>query len=203
MFLFKFPTGKCVLHTGDFRADPTMEEYPEFWNNKIDSVYLDTTYVYQYHETHHNSVIDHLIFWSSYLSKNYDFCTQSESMEKVIADVESHRKLHAGSNGRTLIVCGAYKIGKEKVWMSIAQTFNYKVWVDKERKRALECIGNRDILSVIVDSPIEADVHILTMGEINYKVKIYKISICRVNLSIDLPFIWSLVEIGNVLRYVW
>lgn len=44
MFLFKLSNNKCILHTGDFRANPLMEEYPEFWNHEISTIYLDTTY---------------------------------------------------------------------------------------------------------------------------------------------------------------
>lgn len=42
MLLFNV-NGKSVLHTGDFRACPSMEEEPLFWNYDIDSIYLDTT----------------------------------------------------------------------------------------------------------------------------------------------------------------
>lgn len=44
MFLFRFPTGKSILHVGDFRADPSMETWKELNRRPIDCLYLDTTY---------------------------------------------------------------------------------------------------------------------------------------------------------------
>lgn len=93
----------------------------------------------------------------------------------MLTDCEAYQKLHAAGTGRTLIVCGAYKIGKEKVWMAIAQTFNYKVWVNKERRKALECLDNPDIINVLVDNPIEANIHVLTMNEISYTVRMRRL----------------------------
>ena len=45
MLLFLLPDGQIVLHTGDFRADPTMESYPELLSNRVQTLYLDTTSV--------------------------------------------------------------------------------------------------------------------------------------------------------------
>ena len=35
-----------ILYTGDFRASPDMESYPEFWqlDFRVDTLYLDTSY---------------------------------------------------------------------------------------------------------------------------------------------------------------
>ena len=45
MLLFFLPDGQIVLHTGDFRADPTMESYPELLSYRVQTLYLDTTSV--------------------------------------------------------------------------------------------------------------------------------------------------------------
>lgn len=89
MFLFKLPNGECVLHTGDFRADPSMEEIPELWNYQIKTLYLDTTY----------------------LSVKYDFQSQSDSLDQAIAECDKFRIKNIGA--RYLIVCGSYVIGKK------------------------------------------------------------------------------------------
>jgi DNA cross-link repair 1A protein len=46
MFLFRFPNGKLILHTGDCRASPQLYAHPLLQPNQIDTIYLDTTYVY-------------------------------------------------------------------------------------------------------------------------------------------------------------
>lgn len=45
MLLFFLPDGQVVLHTGDFRADPSMEIYPELLSCRVQTLYLDTTLV--------------------------------------------------------------------------------------------------------------------------------------------------------------
>lgn len=148
MFLFKLKTGKCILHTGDFRASADMEEYPEFWNNDVHTIYLDTTY----------------------LSSRYEFDTQSDSIDKIVRYCREFVKTCSSSSGKPLIVCGAYKIGKEKVWLRIAQELGYKVWIDPERRKAMQCIQNEEIFNVLTQFVKDASIHVLSLMNTSYKV---------------------------------
>ena len=75
-----------MLHVGDFRACPQMEEYPSLWNNRIDKVYLDTTYC----------------------KPEYDFPSQEDAILTAKELIHQHLTQHP----KTLIVCGTYTIGE-------------------------------------------------------------------------------------------
>ena len=71
-----------------------MEEYPELWNNKIDQLYLDTTYC----------------------KPEYDFPSQ-QSVIKATVDLV---KKHLVKYPRILICAGSYTIGKSFIKKSQA-----------------------------------------------------------------------------------
>uniref|UniRef100_A0A182YE30 DNA cross-link repair 1A protein n=1 Tax=Anopheles stephensi TaxID=30069 RepID=A0A182YE30_ANOST len=144
MFLFRLPNGSNILHTGDFRASPEMEEYPEFWNFPIDCIYLDTTY----------------------LSSKYAFKSQWESVADAREAVSTFLKKHIGL--KVLIVCGSYLIGKEKVWLELAMATGMKVWTEPNRWKALKAIADPQHLALLVADPLQANIHVLAMKKLSY-----------------------------------
>ncbi|EDV98639.1 GH22402 [Drosophila grimshawi] len=145
MLLFKFSTGKCILHTGDFRASFEMESLPIFWNEpNIDLLYLDTTY----------------------LAKNYDFCHQSDSIYSACSLVQKFHEKNASK--RILHVCGSYLIGKEKVWLALAEEFGLRVWTEPHRRKAIDCLNWPELQLVLSDDPFDANLHVIGMGKISY-----------------------------------
>ncbi|XP_017965675.1 DNA cross-link repair 1A protein [Drosophila navojoa] len=145
MLMFKFTTGKCILHTGDFRATFEMESLPIFWNEpRIDVLYLDTTY----------------------LSKNYDFCLQSDSIDRICTAVRQFHEKNADK--RILHVCGSYLIGKEKVWLALVEEFRLRVWTEPHRRKAIDCLDWPELQLSLCDDPLEANLHVINMGKISY-----------------------------------
>ncbi|EDW83761.2 uncharacterized protein Dwil_GK13503 [Drosophila willistoni] len=145
MFFFKLSSGQTILHTGDFRANFEMESLPIFWNNpQLDVLYLDTTY----------------------LNKNYDFSHQSESIDRAVSLVKEFHNKH--KDKRILHVCGAYVIGKEKIWLTVAKEFKLKVWTEPHRRAAIDCLHLPDAETYLYDDPNEANLHVIGLGQISY-----------------------------------
>lgn len=108
MFLFRFPNGKLILHTGDFRAAPELLANPLLQPNQIDTIYLDTTYVDRVCEGEiHNTVL-----LSRYCDAQYRFPSQTEVIQSTVELVLEALK----TNPRTLIAVGTYLIGKERIF---------------------------------------------------------------------------------------
>ena len=113
LFRFSTPDGKHHLHTGDFRGHPRMECYPWLSGLKVDTLFLDTTYMNpQYTFPPQNDVISHAIS----LCKNALECDPN-----------------------TLILVGSYLIGKERMFLGIAEALDCKICVNKSKLSLLDC----------------------------------------------------------------
>lgn len=142
MILFYLPNGNVILHTGDFRADPSMER-SLLAGQKIHTLYLDTTYC----------------------SPEYSFPSQQEVIQFAINTAFEAVTL----NPRTLVVCGTYSIGKEKVFLAIADVLGSKVGMSQEKYKTLQCLNIPEINSLITVDMCDSLVHLLPMMQINFK----------------------------------
>lgn len=138
MFLFRLLDGQTFLHVGDFRAHPSMESYPQL--RYVDKLYLDTTYC----------------------DPSYDFPSQEDVVNKVVQTVGNH----LAKNEFTLIVCGTYTIGKEKVFMGIAEAFNFKIWAAADKRKTLNCLEEKALLDRLTSDAMLAQVHVANMRDI-------------------------------------
>lgn len=143
MFFFKSEYG-TALHVGDFRANVNMESWPEFWHNDIDELYLDTTY----------------------FNCQYSLKTQEECIHIVLSEVKKF--LDKNNLNKPLIVVGGYLVGKEKVWLDLANEFKLKVWADQNRRMALDAINDPEMMKYLVDDPKAAHLHLIGLGRVNY-----------------------------------
>ncbi|XP_016279794.1 DNA cross-link repair 1A protein isoform X1 [Monodelphis domestica] len=143
MILFYLPNGTVILHTGDFRADPSMERYSLLANQKVHTLYLDTTYC----------------------SPEYTFPSQQEVIQFAINIAFESVTLAP----RTLVVCGTYAIGKEKVFLAIADVLGSKVSMSQEKYKTLKCLELQEVNSLITTDWNSALVHLLPMMQINFK----------------------------------
>ncbi|KAM5272203.1 DNA cross-link repair 1A protein [Ctenodactylus gundi] len=142
MILFHLPNGMVVLHTGDFRADPSMER-SLLAGQEVHTLYLDTTYC----------------------SPEYTFPTQQEVIQFAINTAFEAVTL----NPCALVVCGTYCIGKEKVFLAIADVLGSKVGMSPEKYKTLQCLNIPEINSLITTDMCSSFVHLLPMTQINFK----------------------------------
>ncbi|XP_068114902.1 DNA cross-link repair 1A protein isoform X2 [Hyperolius riggenbachi] len=143
LLLFLLPNGTTILHTGDFRADTSMERYPALIGRRINTLYLDTTYC----------------------SPEYTFPSQQEAVQFAANTAFEAMTLYP----RTLVVCGTYSIGKEKVFLAIAQVLGCKVCMSPDKYKTMQCLESDEIRALITTDWHSTTLHVLPMMQLSFK----------------------------------
>ncbi|KAJ3607320.1 hypothetical protein NHX12_024372 [Muraenolepis orangiensis] len=143
MLLFSLPDGQIVLHTGDFRANPKMESYPDLLSCRVQTLYLDTTYC----------------------SPEYTFPSQQEAVHFAANTAFEVVALHP----RTLVVCGSYSVGKEKVFLALAEVLGSNICLSRDKYNTMCCLESEPIKKLLTTDWKAAQVHVLPMMQLNVK----------------------------------
>lgn len=140
LIYFELKDGRHVLHTGDFRACEEMQSYPVLRNAHIHTLYLDTTYCdpkYRFPPQH--DVINYVV--------------------KVTKDVLSR-------DPKTLVVVGAYSIGKERVFLGIAKALGVQIHADSQRRRILASLQWPELSERLCSDAGCTMLHVLPMSSL-------------------------------------
>ena len=136
MFLFILPSGKKILHTGDFRAEDSIANSIKYFS-PIDYLYMDCTY-----GTSKLNIIPR------------------ENCVKFICDRtkdESHKN--------SLILVGTYTTGKEELVINISKELGIPVYVPDDRYRSIEGLIECKFVSkdVFIRDPNQTKLHLVSL----------------------------------------
>ncbi|MCO5594627.1 hypothetical protein L7F22_048660 [Adiantum nelumboides] len=174
---FRLQSGQAILHTGDFRACKAMQDHVELKKGSIHTLYLDTTYCNQ----------------------RYWFPLQEEVIKYVVEVTHTVLK----KNSRILVVVGAYSIGKERVYLGIAEALNVPIFVESRRSRILGALEWPEIVSKLSSDANSTLLHVLPIGHLRpEKLRAYLQSYPKYNAVLAFrPTGWTYSEkIGNELH---
>jgi DNA cross-link repair 1B protein len=122
MFLFKGKMG-TVLHTGDFRFDEKMLQHELLCPAKLKKLSMKGITV----------DVDFLHLDNTFADPSYDFPSRKEAYEGLVDIVKSHKEYR--------IFLFSYSLGKEEVFMSLANDFDTQIVVDDERMKKVRLMN--------------------------------------------------------------
>ena len=181
-----------ILHCGDFRASPAHVQHPllrpetidemtgKKKEQKIDVCYLDTTYLNpKYAFPSQEDVVAVCADICLRLNDSSSDETKMVELSKIGRDGNLITKFltnsaqqsgpktgKAVSCGRLLVVVGTYSIGKERICMSIARALKCKIYAPPAKHRICACLEDPELLSLLTDDPLDAQVHMQILFEI-------------------------------------
>ncbi|KAL7553827.1 hypothetical protein ACHAWF_017172 [Thalassiosira exigua] len=153
MFLFEVGN-RTILHVGDFRWERAlMMQAPQLRafrdSIRLDELFLDTTYC----------------------NKKYTLPTQDEAIRAAIEVAQSEMEMSKkDTKMKTLFLFGSYTIGKEKIYLSVAEHLKQKVYVDSRRYRILSSLEwPKERMNIFTTRKSETNLWVVPLGSVNFK----------------------------------
>lgn len=140
---FRLPNGQSYLHTGDFRACKSMQAYPLLSRQRINVLYLDTTYC----------------------NPKYKFPSKEDVLSFVVRVTTNCLKRQP----RTLIIVGAYSIGKECVYLAISEALGVKIFTNASRRRILQSFGWPSLSKRLCFHGKDTPLHVLPISSLRFE----------------------------------
>ncbi|KAI9468448.1 MAG: DNA repair metallo-beta-lactamase-domain-containing protein [Benjaminiella poitrasii] len=176
LFVIQLPNNveRRHLHTGDFRARPSICLHPWLHQKPIDCLYLDTTYLnvkyaFPAQEECIQAVCD-AVEWELgevEKSKGQEVKRTALLQNWLVKKPESSGPMiNNDSRKRVLIVVGTYTIGKERVFIQVARMLKCKIYAPTKKKRILLCQEDEELKSMLTNNPNEAQVHVVPLRDI-------------------------------------
>jgi DNA cross-link repair 1A protein len=164
MFLFEADK-RVILHVGDFR-----------WNYQIMSrqallrPYCRVPWTSGSEHEQQRRRIDDLFLDTTYCDARYSLPSQADCIKAVVDMALKEVERAKATKSRLLMLFGAYTIGKEIVYMSVAKKLGLPVYVDKRRQAVLSCLDwPKEDLSILTTSPERTIVWVVPLGHVNMK----------------------------------
>ena len=180
------------LHTGDFRATPAICSHTCLTTTQadgkpvplhLDAVYLDTTYCNPSHTFPLQSDVVNVVcdlVEAVVIDKNTIQALLSRNTtlngfvsRSVLGNSHGNTllkwftKQSTGSSRKdTLVVVGSYSIGKERIYIAIANRIKSMVYSDSNRRRVWSCLQNPELDRLVTTKPEEANVHVVPMNQL-------------------------------------
>ena len=154
MFLFNVGNHRQILHVGDFRWDQKvmLKQGPLalFASGKLqlDELFLDTTYC----------------------NPKYTLPSQEEAINATVTLVKRELQQSKEKKCKTLHFFGSYTIGKERIYLAVAEQLGLKVYVDGRRYNILSALEwPKERMNLLTTNKAETNVWVIPLGDINMK----------------------------------
>ena len=193
IILFLFDTGQKVIHTGDFR-----------WNRQL----LSASFLSDLAKTPTNPKNLIVYLDTTYCDPQYNFPPQDKTILSVLDCVQNEIEnddndiKNKVTDKKTLFVFGAYGIGKERVFMSVAANLNMKVYVEPSRYKAMMCFNDWSTQekAMLTTNPNISNIWVVPMNKINFnsltKLKFKKGQHCKRVVAFQ-PTGWTFTQASN------
>lgn len=161
------------LHCGDFRACPNHVLHPAIKDRRIDTVYLDTTFMDPKHcFPPQPLVIAACVELVKRLAEDGTVVSPTNNASQrtmdgfFVAQVKQTGDTKPKER-KVLVVMGTYSIGKERIVKAVAKALNSKIFCEPRKQAILRCQGDPELNALLTSNPLVAAVHVVTLNTVS------------------------------------